>query len=77
VEGFAPVWAVTAGNADVSAESGLAILATGGCLPECSGVLHFLMTRAVTRIKNESSAAVPIRASRLIHSRVPLDWAWL
>jgi len=70
-------WAVGAAEAT----SGLAILATGGCLPEGVGFFHFWTTKAVTRIKNESIAAVPIRASRLNRSHAPADrrdglWFW-
>jgi hypothetical protein len=74
--GFAAARAA-GGVEDGAAVSELPILATGGCLPEREGVLHLFTRSAVTRIKKESSAAVPIRASRLIRSRAPGDWPWL
>jgi hypothetical protein len=66
-----PVGAGAVESAD--ATSGLAIFATGGCLPEGVGFFHFWTTRAVIRIRNESIAAVPIRASRLNWSQAPPD----
>jgi hypothetical protein len=67
--GSVVAWAIGAADAT----SGLAIFTTGGFLPEGVGFFDFWTTSAVTRIRNESIAAVPIRASRLNRSHAPAD----